>query len=131
MKLKEFTDRLDLKKRFPGYFNIWIFRAFHLMIAILILVVCIVDGPEVIYPGKQFVDCYSDEPCINPYYQGNEPFFAPTGNPIYDQEIVYPGETLGDKPSGLSLQSHKIILLLFVWPFIINHLIHYWRNKKE
>ena len=138
----KFKD-LDLKKRYPNYFNIWVFRTgISFMVIILI---CILTLNNFDLSTKYYVGCpeNSFSVCKNPFYECNykihdvintincEPYFK-FGCPenLCEIEFFEPGEYVGEKPNNTQNNFFLICILIMILSFVINHIL-YIRGKNK
>lgn len=134
MRLKDIQEQLDLKKRFPNYFNKWVFRGVIIIMVLFTITLYISEG------GYKFVyaECDKDVPCNNPFYACHGYEFEgcmSTYNipkeikPLCDagyceNKTLMPHQVIGDKPSFWVLNYNLICLLLVVLGFAFNHILY-------
>lgn len=134
-------DKIDLKKKYPGYFNVWIIRSAFIFIALLGIISLFANQGQL---TSYWAECPSDrlEPCLNPLYQCNE-------TEVFHQEVcayhkdnfcamheemcttryIQPGQTIGKQPSFLFANFNMISLGIILLAFGINHLV--WERKRK
>lgn len=128
----EFTDSINLRKRFPGYFNPWVFRA------VIVLLIVFYVGFVLPENDWKFTHHFSSCPvntqlgyCVLPQCViENETDFYSIKQPEFN---LSPGCTL---PAGSYLDTRGPIaksftgvsIFLVLVSFVVNHLL--WRRKK-
>ena len=141
-KLKEFDkklgDKLDLNKRFPGYFNKWVFRLAFVLIAVMIIDAFIAYGVS----GQTYLSCNDPAGCLNPLYVcQREDYKQVNGEHIVPNDCfieVTPaikksckvidctkkylsyGDSYGEKPPAYL----DGMFILIVLAFVANHLLY-------
>lgn len=129
--LDDLAERISLRKRFPGYFNPWIFRGAIFLMVVLLGVVAYTDklGAEPFI----YVECPATTHalCMNPFFGYDcysrvpEKYAA-----LCTKETFFPGETFGTPPSWLYENYTVIGIGVIVLAFGINHLFYRWRSGK-
>lgn len=114
------SERINVQKRFPGYFNKWIFRAALLVMALIIFFA----GQSVHWRSGMYIECTSSTPCFNPSY--NET--CALGTPC-SLQVMQPGDVIGEKPSWLVSNAGLLVLLDFALAFGLNHLVFEVKKK--
>lgn len=145
-RIKALMEKIDVKKKFPGYFNIWIFRVCFYTMYLLAFIQIISNGGHL---ASYYVECpiYSKSPCENPFYDLSYDFKNAQTNITYltsysstntvpkdicDQvhcqtKYLMPGESFGHL-TFLDRYGIDIFLLLLIAPFIVNHLVYVYRS---
>lgn len=120
--LKEFEESIDLSKRFPGYFNKWVFRG--MMLAIVVVIV--LAGQSVGWKlSGRYIECRSEMPCFNPLYDKN---CAPTDG-VCSLQTLMPGTLIGDRPTFLVEYADTFVLSIILLAFGVNHLVYEVRRR--
>jgi len=124
--IKEAENKLDLKKKFPYLFSNTTRVILGIALLLIIILICYsyyLDGVSSFY-----VSCPSDRlgGCLNPLYDK----FCPIDVEACQKEYLYPGETLGQKPSLLTQYLGDIFILILVFSFLLNYIIHKRRCKN-
>lgn len=142
--LKKLQDKLDLKKRFPGYFNKNVFRG---IIVVMLLFTIFVYWTENFQLRFVYAECDKDHYCNNPFYVCPEEHNMFTSTEaclpeesvpksiiplceegLCDNKTLAPHQILGHKPNALVLWYNQISLLIVILGFALNHLL--WRRTK-
>lgn len=137
---------MDEKLKIPqDYFNKRVFRAGFILMFLLLLAVWASADFDL---GKNiYMECPKDVTggyCINPFYgcgMNLNPvlYDCPLKSKdikeyceggICEREFLYPGESLGKKPSILYNESFFIVFLILLSCFIVNDLIYRKRGGK-
>lgn len=142
-------EKLDLTKRFPGYFTKWVFRAGFIIMALVFLFVWGADGFS--FDPHVTVECdpHGDR-CLNALYvcsQVNyDPFYLERlsnhriencdgveklcrRNPrLCEVEWLEPGEVLGEP---LSFPSSPFLIMMFSLMFAANHGLWMLKGGKK
>jgi len=127
-KIKEFFEKIDLSKKYPGYFNKWLIRgAFGVLIVLYLFLMSQNNWSTTTAYFICEIDSKVD--CKNPFYDinNNHPNCI---NGLCTHATVNPGETLGKPPSFLFENFNIISFWILVLIFGINHLL-YWRKQKN
>jgi len=138
-----YFESWDLKKRFPGYFNINVFRAFFF---VLFLLVCADFVLNDYHLSSIKLECPLERssPCINPVYECEAGEYEGCSFEVpeaYCPEGLCHLKTL---PQGfyygrsdvLATQPELLIFIIILYTFIINHLVYVyysgnWRYKRK
>ena len=132
-KIDEVSDKFNLTKKYPGYFNKNIFRACLLICATLFIITLLQNNLSNFYA---YAECKSQEPCKNPYYvcqPGDtdcviKEFVPDKLKPIVEQygelKQLQPGQIIGNKPNFLAYHFNSICVLIVIISFSINHLLY-------
>ena len=72
MTLKEIEDKLDLKKKFPNYFDKRIYRTLTIILFVLFIFSLYLNNWQII---NVELKCESEEKCFNPFYPCANPHF--------------------------------------------------------
>lgn len=137
---KEFLPQIDLSKRLPGYINKWIFRFFLLLIGLIVIFDISKHG---VYSYSVSCPDTNLEPCLNPYYvcQTQYEVYNMTATCSYeipsaickdvpcDKKYLEPGEYYG-RTDFISKYGTSLLIGLFLFSFIVNHLYFMLRTKK-
>lgn len=125
MSLKNIFDKMDLSKKFPGYFNKPLIR-FGMFIYFVLLMFAIWSHGSL---NVAYFSCDSESPvpCVNPFYESGAKIC--TKSNICDYEILQPGETVGMTPSAFVENVNNLGILIIAITFIINHIMY--RSKKR
>lgn len=130
--LDDLADRISLRKRFPGYFNVWIFRGAVLFMVVLLGFVAYNDGHGL--EPMVYLECpvgVTGGRCANPYYGMDCYEILPLKYfDLCSKETFFPGETYGDRPSWLFQNFVFIGCLVVLFAFGINHLFYRWRSGQ-
>jgi hypothetical protein len=128
----------DLQKKFPGYFNKWVFRA---GVLILVLIFCyalfITKFSTTPYVS---ITCNSPTPCQNDFYTCNHPNLIyyqdctkilkmGCDNGICDKELLQPGETIGRTPPPILKHFLTITIIIIACCFLVNHILYKVKKK--
>jgi hypothetical protein len=131
-KLDELADKISLPKRYPGYFEKWVFRG--VLLAALLLFVYVAHTDKLGFEPMFYMSCPIDVfqgRCANPYYgitcYADVP---PAWWEVCKEETLFAGQTYGVPPSALFQNFETICLLLVALGFVVNHLLYVWRSKK-
>lgn len=156
---KELEDGLDLSKRFPGYFNKWVFRIMLLVVASLFLITFQSEG-NMLFNVWAVCPDNASEPCLNPYYlcsninvsyDSYNVFFKEAEVCFPDEALnwkveqicennncnkryLQPGEVIGNPPNKNSSSFFIRVICIVGIAFAINHMIFLFRReikKKE
>lgn len=119
-KLKAFDARVDerinLRKRFPGYFTNWVFRA--AMVAIVLTV--LIAGESVGWKASgSYVHCDSALPCVNPIYRSD----CRLGE-VCALKTLAPGTVIGERPGFLLRHGELVIFGLVACALLVNHVLY-------
>lgn len=132
--LKRIADKLDMSKRFPGYFDKRIFRIAIGIIFVMHLIALHFNGYNL---TAYYFECPDGETCLNPFFE------CQNGNPWERSQGCYPDvpddmcedlrckdryvtETIN--PNPFILHVNTVSFLLFGFAFLVNHL--YWVIKR-
>lgn len=144
--LKIDLSKLDLNKRFPGYFNKWIFRGLIFVMLIYGFYIWSLTGFNT--AGYISLTCNDAAPCLNPfYYCANDQTIAQAvdcsfygrfdcARDLCLSEYIMPGQTIGqDAPIYLKTYP-QVFGLGLILAFLINHLARrdknvYSHNSKD
>lgn len=140
-KIDEFSDKVNLSKKYPGYFNKNIFRA--------VIIICLALFIITLFQNKfsnfyAYAECKDKEPCKNPYYVCQEqtetdcvieilspnkikPMLEKYGN-IKELE---PGQIIGNKPNFLAMNFNLICLTITFLAFSLNHYLYKTKQVKQ
>lgn len=139
-KIKEIEDKLDMKKKFPNYFNKVIFRTLTIIMLSLFLLSLYLNNGNII---NVYAECNQIIPCKNPFYyctheSDNYNEKCPVNNiqktlickqEVCDKEYIQPYENIGTQPHWLYKHFNIIIFTIYLIGFAINHII-YLRKQK-
>lgn len=118
-KMNRLSEDINLSKKFPGYFNQWIFRP--LVVAMILLFVIALHSNGWQWSGS-YSECKGSMPCYNPEYDPS----CQLGSSC-SVEVMQPGEVFGVKPSWLAANVGVLEFVLIVFAFGVNHLLYRWR----
>ena len=121
---RQFKDALDLSKSKEHKIHKPIFRIALFLIFALFVSCVLIDGFSVI-TGSYYAYCPDDQvyPCKNPFYDDKSPICL---NYSCD-ELLYPGESIGEEPSFLSSYFFFFVLIILILAVVSNKI--YWRGK--
>jgi len=148
-RLNAWSDKINLRKRFPDYFRAWVFRSAFLIVFVLLLVAVKIDGTSILWGQEPWHECpATGSPCENPFWYCMQGPFVSTKimGQSYDCEGVEvvcaehpefcygewlaPGEVRGNKPSEFSQSFTLIMWLILGFAFVVNHILYRWRSKN-
>lgn len=116
--LESFSERINVGKRYPGYFNQWIFRP---LVAIMIgLFVFALWSNDWRWSGSYTTCPVGGNQCFNALYE--EGCLAGSCSVMYLQ----PGESVGEKPSSLANNIGFWEFFLVAIAFMLNHWYYIW-----
>lgn len=141
-KSKELQNKLDLKKKFPGYFNMWIFRCAFIFLLVVFCFGVYIDG----FSPEPYYTCPEGGPrCENILYWctqeynilmdmkiqdcGDAEYICNKWEYLCTFEYLLPGESVGHKPSFISAHTVDIFFVTIIFAFGLNHLLY--RRKRE
>lgn len=128
---KRLQDKLDVHKRWPGYFNVWIFRGAIVLMALVFGAFAISYGWDV--SAHVYVECPADTlqgRCANPFYTKADCALKGPDAVLCSKETFFAGESYGEKPSWLHNNFEMLGLLVAALAFGLNHLL-YWRRTGK
>jgi hypothetical protein len=138
-KLDEFQEAMNLKKKFPNYFNKWIFRGVIVAMIIFTILVFASEGTL----KFTYAECNKDTPCNNPFYICPEEMDLTNPmlqedcmpiesvpkelKPLCDTGVCFnktlePHQVIGHKPNAFGLWYNQICLLFVALGFLLNHI---------
>ena len=136
-------ERFDLKKKFPGYFDITIFRFFLFMIFFLAFVDVALNDWQL---QSLTLECPESavQPCVNPVYVCGEGEYYDCQVEVPDwacpddlchQKLLDPGFKYG-RDDPLAQFSIFIVLFLILMAFAVNHVKYVlmtgnWTYKRK
>lgn len=124
---EKLDGHLNLSKRFPGYFEKWVFRGMMVVILGIVLAAGQSNGWEW---GGSYVECTGNNVCA--FYVGCLPVCT-DGNPVCEETckpiMLAPGTVIGEKPTWLISNGVNLILLVVVLAFVVNHLVYEVRRR--
>ena len=129
MKIKELLDKIDLSKKYPGYFNKWIIRGGFLFIFLFNLF--ILDSNDW-HNTTAWAYCPKSAltPCENPFFN-NYSYHKDCINGLCNTQFIQPGEEVGKKPSLAFSNYNELSFLFGLLTFVINHFVYMIRRKKK
>jgi len=128
-KLNSLGDKINLKKRFPDYFQVGLFRAYYVFLVLVLI------GAFVLLRGNlsgYYLHCPEDQGiCVNPLYVCSEvgDVFCIDECPSYVEyevcakQYLAPGETYGEKNVVLPI-AYALIFAGLLVTILLNHLIY-------
>lgn len=139
-KIKKIEDSLDMKKKFPNYFNKIIFRSLTIIMLTLFIISLYLNNWNII---NVYAECQQIIPCKNPFYecsQNNNNIIKQCpinkiqqkiicSEGICDKEYIQPNENIGQKPHWFYKHFTKIIIILYILGFVINHILYLRKTK--
>jgi len=148
-KLNEVFNKIDLKKKYPGYFDLRIFRLVFLAILLIIaydfylndfsfnsfkLECNTFDGKECLNPlydcaNLPFYDLLNKENSCSVYYNIQEEKKLCYKYDLCDKQFLPNGFKVG-RDDDLSKYGTQIILFMFLMAFVLNHLKYYLMTGK-
>ena len=113
---------LDINGLFPGYFNKNVFRGVILSIILLAVFTMQTNNWETNF---KYVECPADVLTVCEY-------LTPSDNISQGLQTIYlnPGEVLGNKPNKDYYNYPVRVKALFLFGFVLNHLLYFFRSKK-
>jgi hypothetical protein len=126
MVFKAFFEKIDLSKRFPGYFNKKLLNFAFIIVAIVQMTALSMTGFN-FYPA--WFECQRGT-CENPFYQAPENFCAKNGN-LCDSEIISAGEIVGEKPNAFVINANLISWIILFIAFGLNHWRYVYGKKRK
>lgn len=136
-------SRLDLSKKFPGYFNKWVLRAGFAVAAVLYIAALWSNGWT---QSVAFAQCPDDAigACRNPFYECEvgEVYQCVDEVPdhlcingLCDVKYLQPGQEVGARPGWLMRNAASLGFLAIVMSFALNHVLYArkvgsWRFPK-
>jgi hypothetical protein len=137
---KDLLPGLNLRKKFPGYFNMWIIRG--MWVILLVLVVAEYQSNNGSF-SSIYVECKDPKGCLNPFYECppeyndiQKQYMLPgkictterifCENDMCKKERLEYGEKYGRKGLGW-----EAVLVLLLSGFSLNHLVYLWSKKHE
>ena len=129
MTFKEFTEKIDLSKRFPGYFNKPLLRGAMLIYFLLVIVSIGFNNWD---PTVVYFECSLDspQPCVNKFYESSGRVCNKYAD-LCTKEILQQGEVVGFKPPAITQRLPLVGLLIVVMAFILNDIIYRGKNGKN
>jgi len=122
--IKETENQLNLKKKYPLLFTRTTTIILNIAIILCIILVFLsayLDGAKGYY-----IECpLNVRGCSNPLYDDS----CYLTNTPCEKEFLYPGETIGEKPSILTQNLGDIIISIIFLSFLLNYIL-YKRRKK-
>jgi len=137
-KIKQLGEKLDLSKRLNYKFNKVVFNISFFLMLIVVLMVWSQYDFEPITKVHYYVQC-EDNICSNPLYNrcvkndiGLRHIDCENIDPLfYEQEYLYEGQSLGNKPTWLMNNSVNLVFLILLLAIIVNHLLFNKDNVKR
>jgi hypothetical protein len=137
LKWKKIQDKLDMSKRFPGYFSKWIFRsavAICLIIAVGFVMKYGIHGQLYLHCDSEYI------PCENPLWQclyGNviqQPLECDKITRFCDkypceQQYLQPGESYGQDPDIMMSAFRYLVIAVMILAFAVNHVWYRLRGN--
>lgn len=113
------------------YIDKRIFRVAFILLFLLIIIAFGSNDWE--FKTSVYVSCASQEPfCENPYYDYELLYNKPCPHKgLCDQEILYGGESYGKKPSVWFSAYLGLTILIILFAFVMNHIIHNTKRNKK
>lgn len=119
--LERFNDKLDLSKKFPGYFDKRLFFVAIGLMVILFFATLFTNGW-----GGEYLSCPKDANlCVNTLYSPS----CKLGE-MCSVQYLQPGETIGKRPNFLAENSGLLLFLILAGTFVVNHLEYKSRGAK-
>lgn len=147
-KIKSIESKLDLSKKFNYKFNKIVFNTAIFLILIVVFMVWAQYDYSPITKVHYYIECNSNI-CSNPFYthcSKNSSRLRNFGckdiDPIfYENEYLYNGQSIGDKPNWLINNSTNLVIFIFLLAIVFNHLLFNkdkvkrglfrWEKKKK
>ena len=137
-KINKLADKINLDKKYPGYFNKLIFRLGFVVILFLFTITMYIEDFD--FSNKIYVTCNSKLPCANTFYDCKHKLFV-VSNCEYINSLncphnlcnikqIMPGQTIGDKPSFLYRNFFAFTITIIFATFAINHNLYFYRRKN-
>ena len=145
---------MNLTKKYPGYFNKWIFRG--ALFFLVVLFILALKSQNYSMEKHLYIYCPDEniDKCLNPYYVCNQylatdaagyiqineaglaVFCASVGElpepcPVCEVQYLNPGQSLGDKPPAYVEYFPHYGFLLLALALAFNHLAYMRRQKIE
>ena len=134
IKAKEqaMKDKLDITKKFPGYFKKTIFRVAFLCIGLIMLCAWIVNGYS-LFAVENYCPASYTQLCTNPFYNGAglNPMVAQheCDKLNCDSKYLSPGE--GYKLPFVVKHANNMMWTILFIAFAINHILYKRGQKNE
>jgi hypothetical protein len=147
---KEDLKKWDLKLRYPGYFNKWVFRIMTITLILFVIMVLGSNGYklnfcEVSCPAESQVKCpnplflcqetedyfgfgFSGSQCQDPKFKNK---LKDCPDEVFTTEFLFPGQVIGNSPNFYFKYINEIGIGILAFFFIINHLIYKIWGKNE
>lgn len=147
---RKLGERMNLSRRFPGYFEKWVFRGMLLVILAIVFVAGQSSGWD--FSPKYYVSCpeaseghvpvnFQEGGCPNPFYQCPDTAcllergvvnpcpegFA--GSALCTQERILPGESIGAVPNWWLVNGVWVMVLTVFAAFVVNHALYEVRRR--
>jgi len=123
--IKQLEKKLNLKKKYPLLFTRTTTIILNVAIIVCIALIFLsayLDGANTVY-----IECpASTRGCNNPLF---DQFCYLTHTPC-EKAFLYPGETIGEKPSLLTQNLSDIIVLIIGLSFLLNYFLYVRRLKS-
>ena len=149
---KEIESGLDLSKRFPDYFNKWVFRVMLLVVASLFLLTFQSEG-NMLFNVWAVCPNTSETPCENPFYLCSNIDFSKVSifdevncfpddaldwkveqiceNDNCNKRYLQPGEVIGNPPNKNSSSFFIRVICIIEIAFAINHMVFLFRRELK
>lgn len=134
-EIKASSDRIEkslsVHERWPGYFNVWVFRGALSIMVLLLFYTAFTYGWDI--KPSVYLSCPVNVlggRCANPYYDPFGGCLYTEDKALCSKEFFFAGETYGVPPSWLHDNFFTIGLLLTALAFGVNHLL-YWRRTGQ
>lgn len=136
---RELDSKINLGKKFPGYFNKWVFR--FMVVGILFVVLLTCQSMNWDFSRHYYVYCPGPTKCENVFYQctsldclvsGKQKLSCPVGfeaDSLCTQQFIFPGGYVGVPPSWLGFNAWWIDLVLVVLAVVLNHLFYKVKSR--
>lgn len=125
MGIKKILDKIDLSKKYPKYFNKWIFRGAFILILILGIFVFITNDFSLNHAWAECPEDAKTRRCTNPYHD----LFC-DGSELCMNEFILPGETIGYKPTSSYQGFDDFAIFILIAAGMLNHILYRWGQKK-
>lgn len=144
MSIQKLSDRMNLKKKYPDYFNLWVFRS-SMMLMIFFTFFIIFHYSLYDNVDRFYMQCpdTANVGCENPFYACENNPLPP--NPEFCEMIkksgcygdycgnawIPAGASVGRVPSVFVTFYPQIIFGLCLFTFLINHLLYKIKTRRD
>jgi len=146
--IDQLANELDLSKKFPNYFNKWIFR---IAIALMVIFLFVAWGLDNWRTDTFYIDCPANAYrgyCNNPIFVCSSPDewmvegcvlpslipkeIKPLCEKGYcDIPIIRAGESIGEKPNSIFEHYNYVCFIIVVVSFALNHYFYVRRYRNQ